>query len=225
MFIRIQGSHLRSTVSKKKISMSHAMAAVVVSQQMEIVNPMSPNAAKCNCNCHRTQIVSPDSQQIKMVCESCSIRHNIDRSINDVNVRALEITDLGQLCQLLSQLSTVGDVSHESLMEFYKCVKASDRHIVAVIENMDNQIIGTATLLVEPKLLHQGSFVGHIEDVVIDKKYRGLGLGKLLITHLVLKAHRANCYKVILDCSDENVGFYEKCGLEHHGNCMAIYFH
>lgn len=83
------------------------MADVIVSQQMEIVNPMSPNAAKCSCNCHRAQIVSPDSQQIKMVCENCSIRHNIDRSINDVNVRGLEVTDLGQLCQLLSQLSTV----------------------------------------------------------------------------------------------------------------------
>ena len=31
------------------------------------------------------------------------------------------------------------------------------------------------------------------------------------------------CYKVILDCDDSNVGFYEKCGYSRKGAQMAMY--
>ena len=31
------------------------------------------------------------------------------------------------------------------------------------------------------------------------------------------------CYKVILDCSADNQGFYEKCGYEYKGVQMAYY--
>ncbi|TNJ27236.1 Glucose 6-phosphate N-acetyltransferase [Giardia muris] len=196
----------------------------MVSQQMAIECPASPNAARCGCACH-SGTITPESQKVKMACEDCSPRHGFaDAGMTDVQVRALGPADLPQLCALLSQLSTVGDVSEESLRGFYRDVSESQRHVVAVIENPAGRLIGTATLLVEPKLLHGGSFVGHIEDVVVDQQYRGIGLGKLLVTHLVLKAHHAGCYKVILDCEDKNVGFYEKCGLEPHGNCMAVYF-
>ena len=42
-------------------------------------------------------------------------------------------------------------------------------------------------------------------------KYRGYGLGKKMIELLSLYAKEQGCYKCILDCSDDNVGFYEKC--------------
>lgn len=30
-------------------------------------------------------------------------------------------------------------------------------------------------------------------------------------------------YKILLTCSENNVGFYEKCGLERKSVCMALY--
>lgn len=41
---------------------------------------------------------------------------------------------------------------------------------------------------------------------------------------LIKIAHESGCYKVILDCSDDNVPFYQKCGLERKGAQMAVYF-
>ena len=32
-----------------------------------------------------------------------------------------------------------------------------------------------------------------------------------------------NCYKIILDCSDKNVAFYQKCGYIRKGAQMAMY--
>ena len=33
-------------------------------------------------------------------------------------------------------------------------------------------------------------------------------------------AKQNGCYKVILDCSESNVGFYEKCGFDNKGYQM-----
>ena len=46
-------------------------------------------------------------------------------------------------------------------------------------------ILAAGTLLLEQKFIHGGALVGHIEDVVVAKKARGLGLGKEIVDHLV----------------------------------------
>ncbi|KAJ9523892.1 hypothetical protein QJQ45_020094 [Haematococcus lacustris] len=83
-------------------------------------------------------------------------------------------------------------------------------------ENADigsGALVGTATLLLERKFLRHCGKVGHIEDVVVDERCRGARLGLRLITALTEAAQAAGCYKVVLDCSEDNVAFYEKCGL------------
>jgi glucosamine-phosphate N-acetyltransferase len=92
------------------------------------------------------------------------------------------------------------------------------------ISPIEAKIIGTATLLIEPKLIHNISKVGHIEDVVVDKNYRSHGIGKLMLDNLKNKAELMDCYKVILDCDEKNVGFYVKCGFKTKGVEMACYF-
>jgi len=54
----------------------------------------------------------------------------------------------------------------------------------------------------------------------------GKGLGRRIVQLLKQMAFAAGCYKVILDCRDDNVPFYEKCGftLGHSTVCMAHYF-
>lgn len=84
--------------------------------------------------------------------------------------------------------------------------------------------MGTATLLLERKFLRHCGKVGHIEDVVVDERCRGARLGLRLITALTEAAQAAGCYKVVLDCSEDNVAFYEKCGLRRKDVQMANYF-
>jgi glucosamine-phosphate N-acetyltransferase len=84
--------------------------------------------------------------------------------------------------------------------------------------------VATASLLIEPKFIRNLSAVGHIEDVVVDPTMRGKHLGKKLIEHLTAVAKKAGCYKVILDCNEENMLFYEKCGYTKKGVEMGLYF-
>ena len=103
--------------------------------------------------------------------------------------------------------------------------KLNNNHIILVIEdNLKNCIIGTITILIEQKLIRNFGKVAHIEDVVIDKDFRGKGIGKLLIQEAIKIAYKNKCYKIILDCDETNVPFYEKCNFKNKGSFMAYYF-
>lgn len=73
------------------------------------------------------------------------------------------------------------------------------------------EIVGTASIWFELKLIHNLGVKGHIEDVVVKKEFRKYGLGKLLIEQLKEIAMENKCYKVILSCNEENKPFYESC--------------
>ena len=85
-------------------------------------------------------------------------------------------------------------------------------------------LLGCATLIIERKFLRQCGAAGHIEDVVVDAAARGRRLGARLIEAAADAAKAAGCYKVILDCSESNVAFYEKCGLTRKEVQMVRYF-
>ena len=132
----------------------------------------------------------------------------------EITIRKANKFDLNCIKNLLEQLTVVGTVNHINDEVF-------DNIYVACI---DDVIVGCVTLIIENKIIHSGGRVGHIEDVVVDNKYRKLGIGKVLIDHSVGVAKEKGCYKVILDCDCENILFYEKCGFKVNGVCMRFNF-
>eukprot|EP00033_Pygsuia_biforma_P003498 GCRY01003828.1.p1 GENE.GCRY01003828.1~~GCRY01003828.1.p1 ORF type:complete len:202 (+),score=43.80 GCRY01003828.1:119-724(+) len=126
---------------------------------------------------------------------------------------------------LLSQLTTVDPLSHSAFeAQFSEMHKRKDTYfLIAIEEQATCNLVGLGTLFVERKFIHSAAQYGHIEDIVVDKGLRGLSLGKVIIHTLLKLGVYLGCYKVILDCSDENIPFYEKCGLVHCGNEMALY--
>ena len=118
---------------------------------------------------------------------------------------------------LLSQLSGVlTSYNVYNMWEAY--LKGSSKTYIFI--NDDNQIIGSATIFIEHKFLHCGSTIGRIEDVVVDANLRVKAVGKSLVKKCIEFANDKDCYKIILDCSDDNVPFYEKCGFNVDSMCM-----
>lgn len=54
--------------------------------------------------------------------------------------------------------------------------------------------------------------MGLIEDVAVSRHAGSRGVGTMLIEKLKELAIEKKCYKTILNCSEDNIGFYEKCG-------------
>lgn len=89
-----------------------------------------------------------------------------------------------------------------------------------VIEDK-GKIVACGSLLIIRKIHTRN--IAQIEDVVVDKDYRGKGLGKAIINYLIEMTKRTlNCYKIILCCKDSNRTFYEKCGFKVEGLEMCI---
>jgi len=95
--------------------------------------------------------------------------------------------------------------------DFKKYIDSDKIKIIVIYDSYYlNKIIGAGTIFKLEKLHNKP--VAQIEDVIITEKYRKYGLGKLLVGKLVnIGLNEYKCYKVILNCLDKNIGFYEKC--------------
>src|SRR6516225_653278 len=67
------------------------------------------------------------------------------------------------------------------------------------VARIDDRIVGTASLLIEEKFIHEGGCSGHIEDVAVHPEYQKQGVGAALVRYLIEQARAAGCYKVILN--------------------------
>ena len=78
-------------------------------------------------------------------------------------------------------------------------------------------------LIIKLDFVIQAAKLGHIEDVVVLDSMRGKNIGKRLVDTLLALATAKSCYKVVLDCSQKNTTFYEKCGMNAAGMQMVVY--
>ncbi|XP_053985986.1 probable glucosamine 6-phosphate N-acetyltransferase [Hylaeus anthracinus] len=131
--------------------------------------------------------------------------------IEGLLIRPLKSDDYDRgFLQLLSQLTEVGNVSKEQFLSRFHMMKSTGSYYIIVIEDISiGKIIATATLVVEQKFIHNCALRGRLEDVVVNNKYRGKHLGKLVIKVILQLARYLRCYKLSLDCKDHLIPFYE----------------
>lgn len=140
-------------------------------------------------------------------------------------IRELKEEDLSNgFVETLSNLSEVGKLSNDTIRkrEILREIKDKNYRIVIAEDNQNHQIIGSATLLIEQKFIHDGGKAGHIEDVVTRKGYEGKGIGREILKELIKIAKDNECYKIILDCDEKLVKFYEKLGFKKHSIMMRL---
>jgi len=138
----------------------------------------------------------------------------------EIIIREIEEDDLKNgFLETLDFLRNTSDLDKNKANEILKKIKQNLNHIIYVA--IDNKkIVGSTTLLIEQKFIHDGGLVGHIEDVVVRKDYERKGIGIKLVTSLLERAKEKNCYKTILDCKDDVKQFYERIGFKHESNGM-----
>jgi len=138
----------------------------------------------------------------------------------EIIIREIEEDDLEKgFLETLDFLRNASGIDKNKAREILKDIKQNPNHIIYVA--IDNKkIVGSTTLLIEQKFIHDGGLVGHIEDVVVRKDYEGKGIGIKLVTSLLERAKEKNCYKTILDCKDDVKQFYERIGFKRESNGM-----
>jgi glucosamine-phosphate N-acetyltransferase len=139
-----------------------------------------------------------------------------------MELRKAEQRDLNAIMNLLNQLSPSNDeLNKEVIKEIFNNINQDKNYFLCVIED-NNTIIGTGTILIQMNLSHKGKPYGHIENIVVDENHRKKGVGKDIINFLINKAKENNCYKVILNCKNEIVPFYQGCTMKETGVQMRL---
>ena len=140
--------------------------------------------------------------------------------MSEIKIREIEEEDLEKgFLESLDFLRKASNIDKNKAKEILKKIKLNPNHIIHVAID-DKKIVGSTTLLIEQKFIHDGGLVGHIEDVVVRKDYEGKGIGIKLVTSMLERAKEKNCYKTILDCKDDVKQFYERIGFKRESNCM-----
>lgn len=133
-------------------------------------------------------------------------------------IRKLRRDDLDNgFLTTLDSLRKASDIDKNKAEEIFKKIDSNPDYLIAVAE-INGKIVGSTTLLIEQKFIHEGGLVGHIEDVVVDKNFQGQKIGEKIIKYLLEIAENQGCYKTILDCTDEVKPFYEKLGFKQVAN-------
>ncbi|NAL77927.1 GNAT family N-acetyltransferase [Nitrososphaera sp. AFS] len=143
-------------------------------------------------------------------------------------IREIEENDIeaGRLLEVLENLAPVGGLTMPAAKMILKEIRSNPLHKIFVAVTQEGRerglVIGTTTLLVEPKFIFGGGRVGHVEDVAVRAGYQRKGIGFKLVNYATEQAVAMRCVRTVLDCSDENVPFYKKIGYSYHGNTMKI---
>jgi len=123
-----------------------------------------------------------------------------------ITIRKAVEADITRLLELYRQLSldpSAGE-PEPSLDDCRKALRAVSgmpgRELLVVEE--DGRVVGTATLLITPSLVHGARPWAVVEHVVVEEKLRSRGIGRQLMEYTVRKAGEAGCYKIML-CSNK----------------------
>ena len=135
-------------------------------------------------------------------------------------IRLMDATDLDRgFLDALRALKAIELTEQQAIDVYRHRLKSRIRTYVAV---MDDRIAGTASVFIEPKFIHSGGVVGHIEDVAVHPGFQKHGIGRALVDHLLEVCREFHCYKVILDCAEGVIPFYEKLGFHRWERAMRI---
>ena len=88
-----------------------------------------------------------------------------------MSIRKIQLKDFKQYTTLINTT-----ISLEYFKNFINNI-LNENHNIFVIE-LNNNLVGTGTLLLEEKLTYNGCKMAHIENILIDENYRGKGYGK-----------------------------------------------
>ena len=150
--------------------------------------------------------------------------------MTEIEIREIEEDDVEkEFLDTLDFLRKASDIDKNDPTEILKDIKQNatwdkkgwtQRNHLIFVAIDDKKIVGSTTLFIEQKFIHDGGLVGHIEDVVVRKDYEGQGIGMKLVSFLLDVAKQRKCYKTILNCEDSLKPFYEKIGFKKATNEM-----
>jgi ribosomal protein S18 acetylase RimI-like enzyme len=133
----------------------------------------------------------------------------------DLKIRKASYSDFDEIFILLKQLWQDSILNKTELRKvFHEAVNSDRQHLIAGLS--DKKIVGFCSLTVKNNLWQAGN-LGHIDELIVDKNFRGRGYGKQLMNKIIEVAIENKCKRIELDSAfhrKEAHTFYESIGFK-----------
>lgn len=96
-----------------------------------------------------------------------------------------------------------------------------------LVAEYQGEVVGTMVLLIVPNLSHSACPWAFVENLVIDRRHRRRGLGRLLMDYAIARAKEVGCYKIVLHSNKtrrEAHRFYHSLGFVASAYGFSLYF-
>ncbi len=115
----------------------------------------------------------------------------------------------------------------EKYYQAFEKIDSDEKQELIVLENEQNEIIGTLQLSFIQYLTYQGGIRAQIEAVRIREDHRGIGLGEKLFRWAINRAKERDAHLLQLTSDKkrpEAIAFYEKLGFNPSHEGMKLHF-
>ena len=150
-----------------------------------------------------------------------------------INFRRAKLEDLEDIIAMLAN-DKLGQLREDfqiplpsKYIEAFKHIDSDPNQELTIIEDEENEIIGTLQLTFIPYLTYQGGVRAQIEAVRIKEDYRGQGLGEQLFRWAINRAEEKGAHLLQLTTDKkrpEAIKFYEKLGFKATHEGMKLHF-
>ena len=140
----------------------------------------------------------------------------------DLEIRKAEELDLPAMLRLYAQpgMDSGRVLTIDAASKILQRMATYAEYAVYVATAHDGSVVGTFALLVMDNLAHMGTPSAVVEDVCVDERLRGQGIGKAMMHFAMEFARQRGCYKLALSSNAAREGahaFYRSLGFEQHG--------
>ena len=122
--------------------------------------------------------------------------------------RQIQKTDIDSVFELLNQLTEIDYSSRDKNLCWNRFKSGCSIGIVGL---HNDKIVAYGSIVIENKI--RGEKAGHIEDIVVNNKFRGMNIGVKLIDELTKIGDNEGCYRITLFCDKSLINFYSKNNL------------
>jgi GNAT superfamily N-acetyltransferase len=143
-----------------------------------------------------------------------------------IAIREAVEADLAEVLRLYKEagIDSGSSFTPEEAREHIALLRGYPYYKIFVAE-VDGAIDGTYALIILDNLGKRGARAGVVEDVAVDPRRQGQGIGRALMEHALEQCRAAGCYKMTLSSGLPREGahrFYDALGFERHGYSFLI---
>ena len=92
--------------------------------------------------------------------------------------------------------------------EFNKIYNKIVNNGCVIVCEQNGELLGSITILIEQKFIHNSSLYAHIEDVFVDESHRHKKIGKQLVNKAIEYCKENSVFKISLNCDEKLKDFY-----------------